>query len=74
MAAVHAGDTVLIARVRAEFLYLPGLKLTPAQACRLWGLSESRCYSLLESLIDAGFLQRSGDGSYSRALPVGRPD
>jgi len=32
------GITSVLHRIRSEFLEMPGLRLTPAQAARLWGM------------------------------------
>jgi len=34
---------VVTRRVREEFREMPGLRLTPAQATRLWGLEQDVC-------------------------------
>lgn len=57
---------VVLQRVYGEFLEMPGLRLTPGQAQRLWGLDEQTCLQLLEFLVDAKFLSRSAQGAYSR--------
>ena len=49
--------TAVIDRVRAEFVEMPGLELTLAQAVRLWGLGADDCRHVLDSLADAGFLK-----------------
>ncbi len=54
-------------RIRGEFLEMPGLRLTSAQARRLWGLERTLCETLLGLLIETGFLRRTRDGSYVRA-------
>jgi hypothetical protein len=53
-------------RIRGEFLEMPGLRLTEAQACRLWGLDLSMCSALLAALTDATFLFRTREGAYMR--------
>jgi hypothetical protein len=53
-------------RVRGEFLEMPGLRLTPAQARRLWGLDAELCDALLGALVDANFLFRTRDGAFMR--------
>jgi hypothetical protein len=53
--------------VRGEYLEMPGLSLTEAQARRLWGLDEASCALLLKALVDAHFLHRTRDGSFMRA-------
>jgi hypothetical protein len=55
-------------RIRAEFGSLPGLKVTFAQACRLWHADEAKCLAALEALVDEGFLRRSASGAFI-ALP-----
>ena len=55
-----------VQRVSAEFLEMPGLRLTCQQAQRLWGLDESVCRQLMERLVDAKFLYRTGQGMYTR--------
>jgi Fic family protein len=53
-------------RICGEYLEMPGLRLTCAQAQRLWGLDQQTCQTVLESLINDGFLQRRDDGLYAR--------
>lgn len=65
---VTAADPVR--RVSAEFLEMPGLSLTTSQACRLFSLSPVECQSLLNRLVDQGFLTRTREGHYVR--PSGR--
>ena len=72
MSAKHrtAGQTsppeTLLARVRGEYVEMPGLRLTPAQAQRLWGLDQAACEALLGALVDAKFLFRTRDGAFMR--------
>jgi hypothetical protein len=58
---IRANEDV-IRRVQGEFLEMPGLRLTPAQARRLWGLDAASCDALLVALVDAKFLFRTRDG------------
>jgi len=51
-------------RAEAEYLEMPGLKLTPAQASRLWHLDATASASLLDAMVDAGVLYRTRDGAY----------
>jgi hypothetical protein len=70
--SARAGDDVL-RRVQGEFLEMPGLRLTEAQARRLWGLDAASCDALLGALVDANFLFRTRDGAFMRvehAVPV----
>jgi hypothetical protein len=59
--------TLLLTRIRGEYLEMPGLCLTPDQATRLWGLEPAECRALLEALVGAQFLTRTRDGAYQRA-------
>jgi hypothetical protein len=61
----RATDEVL-RRVQGEFLEMPGLRLTEAQARRLWGLDAASCGALLGTLVDAKFLFRTRDGAFMR--------
>jgi hypothetical protein len=54
-----------IARVRSDFFELPGLKLTVAQAARLWAVGHDLALSILEDLTAGGFLIRIAD-QYAR--------
>lgn len=54
-------ERIVSARVIAEYLEMPGLALTPAQACRLWNLDPAECTKALSSLLATGFLRKSGD-------------
>jgi hypothetical protein len=53
-------------RVQGEFREMPGLRLTSAQASRLWGLDAISSQALLEALVDARFLRRTPDGAFMR--------
>jgi hypothetical protein len=56
----------LIGLVYSEYLEMPGLQLTLAQAVRLWNSDRDSCTQVLETLVDASFLRRAG-GHYVRA-------
>jgi hypothetical protein len=49
-------DRELQARIRAEFQEMPGLKLTLAQASRLFNVDAARCERALRRLVAAGAL------------------
>jgi DNA-binding IclR family transcriptional regulator len=51
-------------RMRAEFKEMPGLKITAAQATRLWQIDPNRSEELLNALVVDGLLRRSPDGTY----------
>jgi hypothetical protein len=59
-------DEVLL-RVQAEFLEMPGLRVTRAQARRLWALDGAVCEAVLCALVDARFLVESRNASFTRA-------
>ena len=54
----------LVARVRSEYAEMPGLRITLAQACRLWQLDVSMCEMLLDQLVREGFLHQTNSGFY----------
>src|SRR3954452_13038308 len=56
----------VLQRIQGEFVEMPGLRLTAAQAQRLWGLERELCGSLLSALVDAKFLERTRDGAFIR--------
>jgi len=66
MAAQHQPYDVL-QRVQGEYIEMPGLRLTTAQAQRLWGLDRAACDALLSALVDAKFLFRTRDGAFVRS-------
>ena len=57
-----------MARIRNEYVEMPGLVLTLPQAARLWSLSESRSQLLLSLLVEAGFLICDKKTVYRRRL------
>lgn len=56
----------MLRRVRGEFIEMPGLRITEAQARRLWGLDAAACSALLHALVEARFLFRTPDGAFMR--------
>jgi DNA-binding IclR family transcriptional regulator len=56
----------LVQRVRSEYLEMPGLGLTLAQAARLLSLDQSTCARLLDALVQARFLTLTSKGLYVR--------
>ena len=59
----------LMQRIRDGYRDTPGLRLTLAQAQRLWGLDRDACTVVLNALIDEQFLRRETDGRYTRTEP-----
>jgi hypothetical protein len=47
---------------------MPGLKLTEAQARRLWDLDGDTCGVVLTTLLERRFLKRTANGTYVRAF------
>jgi len=47
----------VVDRVRGEFVEMPGLELTLAQAVRLWTLGVDDCRYVIDTLVDVGFLK-----------------
>jgi hypothetical protein len=60
----HQSSEGIVRRIRAEFLEMPGLRLTIEQAQRLWSLEPRTCEALLRHLIDSRFLRRTERGLF----------
>ena len=58
--------TDIVVRIRAEYLEMPGLRLTVEQIMRLCGLERDACARVLDALVRAKFLCVKSDGSYAR--------
>ena len=56
-----------IRRVRAEFVEMPGMQLTPAQAARLWHFEPEFCNAVLTALVDTKFLVKTRRKTFARA-------
>jgi hypothetical protein len=57
-------ESELLRVMRAEFLEMPGLRLTIAQAQRLWNLDRVTCERMFQTLIARRFLCRAPDATY----------
>jgi hypothetical protein len=57
-----AVDTIL-ERIRAEFLEMPGLRLTAEQARRLRGVEHVTCQAVLDALVKAKVLWLNANGA-----------
>ena len=53
------------ARVRADYIEMPGLSLTLPQAARFFGLDQNECRLVLETLVSEHFLRSTVRG-YTR--------
>ena len=64
------GDLIVVhqamQRIRAEFLEMPGMRLTVEQVQRLCGVDASVCQLVLNSLVARKFLCVHPDGTYVR--------
>ena len=78
MCSIYAGDMIdlnapnerfveALARARAEFLEMPGLKLTLDQAARLWALDGALCRSVLTALVESRFLIETKNAAFARS-------
>ncbi len=50
----------------ADYLEMPGLRLTEAQAARLWSFDIALCRAVLTTLVNAKFLARTRDAHHVR--------
>jgi len=58
--------SAVVVRVRAEFMEMPGLRLTIPQAARLWGLNQADCHDVINELVHGGFLRRTDSERVAR--------
>jgi hypothetical protein len=56
----------VLERVRAEYLEMPGMRLTARQVQRLCGIEVAVCAHVLDLLVTKKFLRRHADGTYTR--------
>ena len=61
---MNANDEGRLARIEAEYLEMPGLKLTARQASRFWHLDPEQSRVILERLVEARVLLKTPDGHY----------
>ena len=59
--------TELLKRIRAEYMEMPGLRVTIAQGQRLFGLEWTLCQTVFNALVDERFLRVNAQGMYVRA-------
>ena len=60
------GFEAAVRRAEAEFLEMPGLKLTEAQAARLWSCDADVAVAVLARLTESLFLTRTRTGAFCR--------
>jgi hypothetical protein len=56
----------IVYRIREEFREMPGLRLTPAQATRLWGLERDTCTAVIDRLVASDYLRWTDTGAVTR--------
>ena len=61
----------ILERIRAEFVEMPGLRLTLDQVSRLCGAERAHCKAALDALVETKLLWLKSDGRYAR-LTEGR--
>jgi len=62
---VNVPSAELLRRIRAEYLEMPGLRLSARQAQCLFGLDAETCDAVLATLLDAKFLVRTHTGLFA---------
>jgi hypothetical protein len=69
MTWTHGAEPVhdVVRRVRAEFLEMPGLKLTAAQTARLLSVDPELCNQVLAALVESRFLAETPNSRFVRA-------
>lgn len=50
--------------IQAEYLEMPGLRLTKPQVQRLWGLESHLCDAVLDALLAVEFLKKTSRETY----------
>jgi hypothetical protein len=61
------------ALLRVQNLFLaPGARLTTADAAQMAGLDSQVCGALMQSLVEAGFLEQRLRGVFVRTRPTGK--
>ncbi len=63
---MSAMSEMIVRRVRAEYLEMPGLHLTARQAARLWSLEQPLCDAVIAQLVDDAFLRLTSTGTFAR--------
>jgi hypothetical protein len=61
-ADTHATDWLQL--IRAEYLEIPGLRLTKSQVQQMWGLDQVTAEAVLAALVDVKFLRCTNHKAY----------
>lgn len=64
---LNVSSAELLRRIRAEYLEMPGLRLTASQAQCLFSLDSETWDAVLGALLDAKFLSRTHNGLFAMA-------
>ena len=62
----------ILQRIKSEYTEMPGLALRPEQVQRLCGVDTASCQTVLEALVETGFLSKRSDGAYGRYPDISR--
>jgi hypothetical protein len=60
-------DDALLRRICGEYREMPALRLTLAQAQRLWSLDRETCATALDVLVETRCLRKTPEGVYIKA-------
>ena len=55
-----------VQRAKADYLEMPGLQLTAAQAMRLWAYDAALCKAVLSTLVQSQFLIHTRKETFAR--------
>jgi len=64
---------VVLERIRAEYIEMPGLSLKAGQVQRLCGVEPELCQIVLDLLVDEDFLRMRADGAFARRTDADIP-
>lgn len=67
VSALEKALAEVMRRARVEFVEMPGMQLTPAQAARMWHVEPELCAAAFSALVDARFLVKTRKGKFARA-------
>jgi hypothetical protein len=65
--ALHADAVIWLGLIRSEYREMPGLRLTLAQAQRLWRLDAPTSSAVFTALVESKFLRQTDRGAFVRA-------
>jgi hypothetical protein len=57
--SLHSELTERLLRIQAEYLEMPGLRLTERQMQRLWGLDGQMCAEIVAALVAIGVIHET---------------